>query len=110
MAGVILYGSPASGKDTITAELVKFSEKFVLLPRLKSGPGRTIGYRIVSEGDIADLRSRGEIIYENRRYGSTYALDRGTVVRALTESVPILHLGQLAGIEALRKSFPMSDG
>ncbi|MBA3916388.1 MAG: kinase [Acidobacteriales bacterium] len=106
MSGVILYGPPASGKDTVTAELAKVDDRFVLLPRLKSGSGRTAGYRIVSEAEIDELRTRGKILYENRRYGATYALDRDSLIRALTTSIPVLHLGQLAGIEAVRQGFP----
>lgn len=40
-AGVILYGPPGAGKDTVTAELVQQDPSYALFERLKAGPGRT---------------------------------------------------------------------
>jgi ATP-dependent 26S proteasome regulatory subunit len=37
-SGVILYGPPGAGKDTITAELSRLRPEFTLFQRLKAGP------------------------------------------------------------------------
>lgn len=106
--GVILYGPPASGKDTTTAELSLLDHRFKLFERLKAGPGRTAGYRITTEKHMAELSESGDLLYSNARYGALYGVDRGgldTMVAA--GRIPVLHLGQVAGITALLE-YPVS--
>lgn len=106
--GVILYGPPASGKDTITAELSLLDPRFELFQRLKAGPGRTSGYRITTSQHLKDLSESGEILYSNARYGAVYGVDRGGLDAMVSAGrVPVLHLGQVAGITALRE-YPVS--
>lgn len=106
MRGVILYGPPASGKSTITAVLEESGE-FALFKRLKVGQGNTTGYRMTTPEHLDQLRSTGEILWENHRYGATYAVDRHALDQALAASlIPILHLGQPEGIEAIADAYP----
>jgi guanylate kinase len=104
--GVILYGPPAAGKDTVTQELVKLASEYALFRRLKVGCGRTVGYRMATDADVEHLRASGEILWENERYGSTYIVDRTTLVDELSRRIPVLHLGQPGGIEAVLDAFP----
>ncbi|MDR7313611.1 guanylate kinase [Nocardioides luteus] len=99
--GVILYGPPAAGKDTIDAALRQVSPEYIHFERLKVGPGRTAGYRLVDAGAVQTLRERGGIVWENRRYGATYVVDEPGLLDALTRGVPIIHLGQPAAVDAL---------
>ncbi|GGJ42370.1 guanylate kinase [Streptomyces brasiliensis] len=101
-SGVILYGPPGSGKDTITAELSNSRTEFALFRRLKAGPGRTTGYRLTTAEHIAELAQAGEVLYRNSRYGAEYAIDRGEV-SSLVDSghIPVLHMGQVAGVRAV---------
>ncbi|MFC9844322.1 guanylate kinase [Streptomyces sp. NPDC060223] len=101
-SGVILYGPPGSGKDTLTAELSHLRPQFTLFQRLKAGTGRTTGYRITTTRHIEELASAGELLYRNDRYDSEYAIDRGEV-SALVDSgrIPVLHMGQVAGARAV---------
>ncbi len=78
---MILYGPPTSGKDTITAELTRQDARFALLPKLKTGTGRTAGYRLVPIDELAALRVAGRLVVETRRYGNIYAVDRSTPSR-----------------------------
>jgi hypothetical protein len=41
--GVILYGPPGAGKDTVTAALTSPDARFQLFRRIKAGAGRTMG-------------------------------------------------------------------
>lgn len=105
--GVILYGPPASGKDTVTAELCKLSSAYAYFEKLKAGQGRTTGYRIASEERLADLRDGGLILHEVARYGATYAVDSIGLDKLFEDGrIPIVHMGQLAGVNALRQHGP----
>ncbi|MGN9912113.1 AAA family ATPase [Phytohabitans sp. LJ34] len=104
--GVILYGPPGSGKDTVTGELTRIDPRYVLYRRLKAGQGRTAGYRMATESDIAALRAQHQIIWENRRYGSTYVIDRAMLAKQLAESVPVVHLGQVEAVAVVAASVP----
>lgn len=106
-SGVILYGPPGSGKDTITAELSALRPEFVLFQRLKAGPGRTTGYRLTTSDHIEELARAGEVLYRNSRYDAEYAIDQGEV-SALVGSgrIPVLHMGQVVGARAVA-AFPI---
>lgn len=104
--GIVLYGPPASGKDTITGELHRLDPRYVLFRRLKVGPGRTEGYRLTDEATIAALRNRGEIVWENRRYGALYTIDRPALVEQTRDGVPVVHLGQHEAIDAVLAAAP----
>jgi guanylate kinase len=107
-SGVILYGPPGSGKDTITRELSRIEPHFSLFERLKAGPGRSAGYRITTADAISRMSQAGELLYRNSRYGAEYAIERAGV-SALVDSgrVPVLHMGQAVGVMAVR-AFPIS--
>ncbi|PTM99273.1 guanylate kinase [Streptomyces sp. VMFN-G11Ma] len=107
--GILLYGPPASGKDTVTAALCELSDAYCAFTRLKIGSGGTHGYRMGSADQLAELEARGEVIYRNDRYGNIYLVDRPGLVQATQEGrIPILHLGQIAGLEAVVEKFAAS--
>lgn len=100
--GVIFYGPPASGKDTVTRALTRMDSVFSHFPRLKVGGGRTAGYELISAAEASTLRRRGDILYENTRYGNHYLVDRSRLVGVFENGfVPVIHLGQLAGVRAV---------
>ena len=105
--GVVLYGPPASGKDTVTNALVQLDPTFRHYTRLKVGGGRIAGYEMVAASVLDDLRERGELLYENFRYGNRYAIDRPRLQALCDEgAIPVVHLGQVAGVRVLTASFP----
>lgn len=106
-AGVLLYGGPAVGKDTVTTALSGLDSRFRLFQRLKAGPGRTAGYRMADLEEIARLRQAGEVLWENERYSAVYVVDRPELKRVLADGYfPVVHLGQQAAVEAIQAAAP----
>ena len=104
--GIVLFGPPGVGKDTVTVALSRLSANYELFRRLKAGPGRTAGYRVTTPQHIRELSDAGEIIYLNLRYGAEYAVDRAELHSILDRGhTPIVHLGQMTGVEQV-SSFP----
>jgi guanylate kinase len=105
-AGILLYGPPASGKDTVTAALQRrLGGRVVHYAKLKVGAGRTAGYRFATPAELDQLRRSGDVLYENERYGNVYAVDRPGLLDIVRRSaLPVLHMGQLAGVRAVREA------
>ena len=102
--GVLLYGPPAVGKDTLTRQLETLDSRYVAFPRLKAGQGRVTGYRMTTVEQLDALDQAGRLLYRNRRYGSDYAVDRAELDRLLGGGRwPVVHLGQVAGVDALSR-------
>ncbi|MFC9635144.1 guanylate kinase [Streptomyces mirabilis] len=99
--GVILYGPPASGKDTVTQALKELDSRYGQFARLKVGSGRATGYRMGTAEQLRVLEAAGDVIYTNSRYGNTYVIDRPGMDSAFEAGVPVVHLGQVDGIRAL---------
>ena len=105
--GVILYGPPGAGKDTVTSALTRLRPDYRLAQRLKAGPGRTTGYRLTTVEEIDALTAAGHVLWRNNRYGATYATDRPHLDALLQAGlVPVLHLGQPAAIDAIVAAAP----
>ena len=105
--GVILYGAPASGKDTVTAALHQADQRYRLYRRLKSGPGRTSGYRMVEIDYLVHLASVGQVIWRNTRYDAVYVVDRPELERLIGAAcIPVVHLGQVAAVDVITDSTP----
>lgn len=61
--GVVLYGPPAAGKDTITAVLVALDAQFAHLPVVKAGSGRTASYRMVTDDEFDQRMVTGDFVF-----------------------------------------------
>lgn len=104
---VLLYGPPASGKDTITRALERRCGRFRQFPRLKCGGGRTTGYRMVTAAQVEAVRAGGDVLWENQRYGAVYLVDRPYLTQMLDDGlVPVIHLGQIEAVRAIAAAIP----
>jgi guanylate kinase len=99
-SGILLYGPPAAGKDTVTSALAALDARYVPFRRLKVGSGKSAGYRMGTPAQLADLEARGDVVYRNERYGNVYVVDRPGLDQAFESGmVPVVHLGQVAGVK-----------
>lgn len=100
---MVLYGPPASGKDTVTRALAGLDGRFAPFERLRVSVTPKPGYRHLSAAEADALVAEGQIIYENSRYGNRYLVDRAEIERLLSiGSIPVMHIGQVGGIRALQ--------
>jgi guanylate kinase len=104
--GVILYGPPASGKDTVTTALTELSPRYAQFARLKVGTGKSVGYRMGTAQQLGELEAAGSVVYANSRYGNTYVIDAPGLDAAFEAGVPVVHLGQVDGIRAVVDGYP----
>lgn len=99
-AGVLLYGAPGTGKDTVTAALT-VTGRFAHFPPLKCGSGRAAGYRPITSDELLAL-DPDEILWRTNAYESVYVVDRSGVEAVLAAGlIPVLHLGVPAAVEAI---------
>ncbi|MER6610131.1 guanylate kinase [Streptomyces sp. NPDC000927] len=104
--GILLYGPPAAGKDTITDVLTELDARYVRFARLKIGEGNTKGYRMGTPEQLAALEARGDVIYRNERYGNIYVVDRPGLENAMEGGrIPVIHLGQMTGMGQVSSLF-----
>src|SRR5690606_4417295 len=66
--------------------------------RLKAGPGRSSGYRMIDGTTLQTLRASGRVLWENTRYGATYVVDQPALNFVAAQAIPVLHLGQVEAI------------
>lgn len=104
--GVILYGPPAAGKDSTDRALRERSADYVHFARIKVGSGNEDAYRMVTRGVLNELRLQRDVIWENRRYGAIFAVDRPGLAEALDSGIPVIHLGQPEAVDAVVTAFP----
>lgn len=101
-SGVVLFGPPAVGKDTITSQITRLDSRFAHFRKIKVGGGRTSGYRILSSGEIADLMTSKQILSRVERYGNQYFVDLPELARIRRVGrIPVVHTTDIRELESL---------
>ncbi|MFQ6331342.1 kinase [Nocardia sp. CWNU-33] len=91
----------------MTAALSRVDARYRLFERLKSGPGRTAGYRMTDEAELDRLMLAGQLVWANTRYGSRYAIDLPGLAGLIASGhIPVVHAGQPEVIDAVRTATP----
>ncbi|MGL5826992.1 MAG: phosphotransferase-like protein [Nocardioides sp.] len=104
--GILLYGPPASGKDTVTGQLHRINSRYQLFHRLKAGPGNRGGYRMLNHDHLDALDQAGDLIWINPRYNARYAVDHSGLTDALNLGIPVVHLGQPEACDTIQHALP----
>lgn len=87
--------------------MAELDARYVPFNRLKVGGGKFAGYRMGTQEQLASLEAREDVIYRNERYGNVYVVDRPGLEQAMEGGkVPVVHLGQVAGVERVGTLFP----
>ena len=93
--GVVLFGPPASGKDTVTACMDAMYPDVALYEKLKTGAGRSLGYRFI-DADELDQRRRSGRLTSVVRYGNQYSVDHAELdAWELQGRIPVVHTTDL---------------
>ena len=98
---LVLFGSPAAGKDTVTG-LLEDIGRFSLARRYKMGTGRTKGYVPVLKPEYDQLHQSGMVVSEVERYGNRYLLT-SLELRRISESdrIAVVHTASVDEYESL---------
>ncbi|MCO1595548.1 hypothetical protein M8C17_10255 [Micromonospora sp. RHAY321] len=59
-----------------------------------------------TDAELASLRALGDVVWENRRYGSVYVIDAPGLRQQLDRQIPVVHVGQVDAVDAVRTAFP----
>lgn len=96
---ILFSGMPASGKDTITSELMYRDPRFLLCKRFR-GIGPTDKHKStyfdVSYDEFLDKVKAGDFLQYHSRYGRDYGVDKAVVLEMLHDGIiPIIHVGRI---------------
>lgn len=93
---LLLSGTPASGKDTVTRAILRRSDRFIWLRRYRTGTAAPKPpYHQVDEATFEWMAEFGQFLQHHDRYGRRYGITARDVIAAMVGGlVPILHIGR----------------
>jgi guanylate kinase len=104
--GVILHGPPASGKSTVTRELISLKSGFRNFKTIKVTTDSSFGdYEFLTPIEFNRVENENRIVWQIHRYDAIYAIDRLRLADDLLCSVPIVQVGQAGAVGAVVKEF-----
>lgn len=102
---LLLSGTPASGKDTITNLLIELNPRFQHFKKHRSSnqPKADENYIHVSPEEFSNMATHGEFLQYHYRYDRGYGVAHSELKRHWAKSeIPIIHVGKYENIALLR--------
>lgn len=102
---ILLSGTPASGKDTLTNKLTELDDRFVHFRKHKINTGGKLDdtYYLISKEAFDSMAENGEFIQYHYRYDRGYGVSKEELVRLNSiGKIPIIHVGKYENIAKFR--------
>src|SRR5690554_6112528 len=104
---LLVSGTPASGKDTVTKKLVELEPRFCHFKKHRSSdqPKNDGTYIHVSQDKFSSLLEQGEFLQHHYRYGRGYAVAKGELRKHWDKGeIPIIHVGKYENLLPFRNA------
>jgi len=108
---ILLSGTPASGKDTLTKELCDIDERFVHFKKHKIATGGKLDntYYLVSKEEFDKMVSNGEFLQYHYRYNRGYGVSYKELFSLKEQGkIPIIHVGKYENIIPFKQNTKFS--
>jgi len=99
---LLLSGTPASGKDSITNALINLDSKFVHFKKHKIATGGKLdtSYHLVTKKEFHQMENNGEFVQCHYRYDRGYGVARHELEGYWAfGKIPIVHVGKYENID-----------
>jgi len=98
---ILLSGTPASGKDTLTAELNKIDNRFVHFKKHKIASGGKMDdtYYLISKDKFDNMAKNNQFVQYHYRYDRGYGVSADELKRLKElNKIPVIHVGKYENI------------
>ncbi len=98
---ILLSGTPASGKDTITSELIKINSRYVHFKKHKIAAGGKLDetYYLIEKNEFDSMVVNDDFIQYHYRYDRGYGVSKKELKLIFGEGKnPIIHVGKYENI------------
>lgn len=102
---ILLSGTPASGKDTLTNELMKLDKRFAHFKKHKIATGGKMDdtYYLIPKEEFDNMAKNNEFVQYHYRYDRGYAVSLKELKRLKElNMIPIIHVGKYENIQKFR--------
>jgi guanylate kinase len=103
---ILLSGTPASGKDTITSEMIKIDNKFTHFKKHKIATGGKMDdtYFLVPKDTFDEMAENNKFVQYHYRYDRGYGVSYEELVNNKNMGkIPIIHVGKYENIAKFRE-------
>jgi len=104
---ILLSGTPASGKDTLTHKLTELDNRFVHFKKHKIATGGKLDdtYYLISKTEFDHMAETNQFVQYHYRYDRGYGVSYVELERLKKENkIPIIHVGKYENIMKFRES------
>lgn len=98
---ILLSGTPASGKDSITNEMIKTNSKFTHFKKHKISTGGKLDntYNLVSKSEFDQMAESNKFLQYHYRYDRGYGVSKAELELNWNNGfIPIIHVGKYENI------------